>query len=108
MTRTGSQHNSLICQSQASQKGKSRAQLDFCPSLRHLIKIDQTFPGTHGSMRGMVVGLMERTKRLHSSPAAGAKYFDFPAYARALVLKGGYGHVIDVCATVMAMHHRLS
>jgi peroxiredoxin len=25
MTRTGSQHNSLICQSQASQKGKSRA-----------------------------------------------------------------------------------
>lgn len=56
----------------------------------------------------MVVGLMERTKRLHSSPAAGAKYFDLPAYARALVLKGGYGHVIDVCATVMAMHHRLS
>jgi hypothetical protein len=77
-------------------------------SVSNLIKIDQTFPGTHGSMRGMVVGLMERTKRLHSSPAAGAKYFDLPAYARALVLKGGYGHVIDVCATVMAMHHRLS
>jgi hypothetical protein len=27
MTRTGSQHNSLICQSQASQKGQSRAKL---------------------------------------------------------------------------------